>query len=167
MEGTSWVSAPFSCPQGATGRALLLQDFGQPPVVLPFLAALEFFLYSPFLCPILCQYIFALSEVRENCSSGGHMGTQHWVPWRPNSKVIWGLKGPQFGTWSHWLKWQVHFFLCYWHGILSCPSGLIFVLTRRKVSVVQRRAVLPALITKPAGLLLKPREVWFFLLREI
>lgn len=68
-----------------------------------------------------------------------------------------GLKF-QFGTWSHWLKWQVHFFFCYWHSLLCCPSGLIFVLTRRKVSMVQRRAVLPALITKPAGLLLNQKR---------
>lgn len=140
---------------------MLLQDFGQPPVILPFLATFVFFLYSPFLCPILCQYFFALSELRENCSSRGDVDAQQWVPWRPNSKLIWGLKGSQFGTWSHWLKWQVHFFLCYWHSILSCLSGLLFVLTRRKVSIVQRRVFLPALLTKPAGLLPNPREVFF------
>lgn len=72
-----------------------------------------------------------------------------------------GLKF-QFGTWSHWLKWQVHFFFCYWHSLLSCPSGLIFVLTRRKVSMVQRKAVLPTLITKPAGLLLNQEKFVFW-----
>lgn len=79
-----------------------------------------------------------------------------------NSRLIWGLKTFQFGTWSHWLKWKVHFFLCYCHSILSCPSGLIFVLTRREVSMVQRRDVLPALITKPAGLLLNQEKFFFW-----
>lgn len=142
---------PSLMPTKSNRKGTALARFWSTPCGPPFPSSFCV-LYSPFLCQILCQYFFALSEVRGNCSSGGHVGTQQCTL-ETKQQVDLGLKF-QFGTWSHWLKWQVHFLFCYWH---SCPSGLIFVLTRRKVSMVQRRAVLPAPIKKPAGLLLNQK----------
>lgn len=69
-------SLPLSCAhcQRAAGRALALQDFGQPWVVLPSLTAFVFS-SSPFLCPVLCQYFFPCQKWEKTASLEGM-----WVP---------------------------------------------------------------------------------------
>lgn len=85
------------CPRAA-GRTLALQHFGQLQVICHPLTVFVFS-YSPFLCPILCQYFIPSSEVRENCIPERDVGTQQQRPAPGGQTALTeGLKGSRSGS---------------------------------------------------------------------